>query len=331
MIKEAISKVVEGEDLSSMEANLVMDEIMSGNATDAQIAAFLVALRMKGETIDEITEFTRIMRQKAGKINVTKPVVDTCGTGGDKSNSFNISTVAAIVAAGAGVTIAKHGNRSVSSKSGSADCFKALGIDISAPLSEVEKSINDIGIGFLFAPMLHASMKYAIGPRREMGIRTVFNILGPMTNPAGAKSQLLGVYDASLMDKMICVLKNLESKHVMIVHGDDGLDEITITGSTKVSELLGDKITHYSIRPEDFGFKTAKASDIVGGTAEDNAKICIDILKKKQGPKRDIVLLNAGAVIYVANLCESILDGVQKAAISIDSGAALAKLEEYRK
>ncbi|MGA1824720.1 MAG: anthranilate phosphoribosyltransferase [bacterium] len=330
MLKEAISKVVEKKDLSSHEANQVMNEIMSGKGTDAQIAAFITALRMKGETVEEITEFTRIMREKAARIHVSKPVVDTCGTGGDKSFSFNISTTAAFVAAGAGVAIAKHGNKSVSSKSGSADCFQALGINISAPLSDVEKNINEIGIGFLFAPMLHASMKYAIGPRREIGIRTVFNILGPMTNPARATAQLLGVYDASLMGTMIQVLKNLDSKHVMVVHGEDGLDEITITGPTEVSELKDGKITHYKIRPEDFGMQTASLNDIRGGTAEENAQMCIDILNKKQDPKRDITLLNAGAVIYVADLSDTIADGIQKAREAIDSGAALAKLKQYQ-
>ncbi|MGA1868110.1 MAG: anthranilate phosphoribosyltransferase [bacterium] len=330
MLKEAISKVVERQDLSSEEANQVMNEIMSGKGTDAQIAAFITALRMKGETVEEITEFTRIMREKAAKVHVNKPAVDTCGTGGDRSFSFNISTAAAFVAAGAGVTIAKHGNRSVSSKSGSADCFQALGINISASLSDVEKNINEIGIGFLFAPMLHSSMKYAIGPRREIGIRTVFNILGPMTNPAGAKAQLLGVYDASLMGIMIQVLKNLESTHVLVVHGEDGLDEISITGPTEVSELKEGKITHYTIKPEDFGMKVASLDDIKGGTAEENARVCIDILNKKQGPQRDITLLNAGAVIYVADMCDSIAEGIQKAAEAIDSGAALAKLEQYK-
>ena len=331
MIKEAIRKAVDRQNLSREEAALIMDDIMSGNATESQIASFITALRMKGETVDEITGFTKIMRQKATHIKAKGPVIDTCGTGGDGAHTFNISTISAFVSAGAGAMVAKHGNRSVSSSCGSADCLQALGVDITAPVEKVESCLNDVGIGFLFAPLLHSSMKYAIGPRREIGIRTVFNILGPMTNPAGADSQLIGVYAPELTETMARVLKNLGSRHVMVVHGMDGLDEITITNLTQVTELKNDEILKYKINPEDYNLSLAKPEDLKGGEARENARLCEAILKGEKGPRRSICLLNAGAAIYVADLAENLAEGIERAKESIDSGAAMAKLEKLRK
>ncbi|MGA1840505.1 MAG: anthranilate phosphoribosyltransferase [bacterium] len=330
MIKEAITKIIEKQDLSQEEAALTMEEIMSGNATDAQIASFITALRLKGETVDEITGFTKIMREKATHLKAKGPVIDTCGTGGDGAHTFNISTISAFIAAGAGAMVAKHGNRSVSSSCGSADCLQALGINITADVEKVEKCLNEVGIGFLFAPLLHASMKYAIGPRREIGIRTVFNILGPMTNPANARAQLIGVYSQDLTETMARVLNNLGSLHVMVVHGMDGLDEISTTGPTRITELKDGKITTYTINPTDFDISPAKAEDLKGAEAAVNAGICEVILSGKKGPKRDICLLNAGAAIYVADLAKDLTEGIEKARESIDSGAAMDKLEELR-
>ena len=295
MIKEIISKVIVGDDLMADEAYEVMNEIMEGRATEAQIAAFITALRLKGETVDEITGFTRVMREKATRIEHQTPdVVDTCGTGGDGTHTFNISTAAAIVAAAAGATVAKHGNRSVSSSCGSADVLKELGVNIELEKEKVEQCLDEVGIGFLFAPLLHKAMKYAIGPRREIGIRTVFNILGPLTNPAGAKAQLLGVYDAALTETMAAVLKNLGSKHVFVVHGDDGLDEISTTSSTKVSELKDGTIKNYKIQPEDFDIPSADMESLRGGDPAANAQIIESIFDGAPGPQRDIVVLNAG-------------------------------------
>ncbi|MGA1844040.1 MAG: anthranilate phosphoribosyltransferase [bacterium] len=331
MIKEAITKAVTCKDLSREEAAMTMEEIMSGNATDAQIASFITALRMKGETVDEITGFTEIMREKATHLKAQGPVIDTCGTGGDGARTFNISTASAFIAAGAGAMVAKHGNRSVSSSCGSADCLQALGINITAPVEEVERCLNEVGIGFLFAPLLHASMKYAIGPRREIGIRTVFNVLGPMTNPAGAKAQLIGVYAPELTETMAMVLKNLGSEHVMVVHGMDGLDEITTTGPTRITELKQDRIVTYEINPVELGFSLARPGDLKGGEAQENARLCTAILGGERGPKRDICLLNAGAAIYVADLAGDLAQGIRKAQESIDSGAAKDKLEGLRR
>lgn len=328
MIKEAITKVVEKQDLSQEEAALTMNEIMSGNATDAQIASFITALRLKGETVDEITGFTKIMREKATHLKAKGPVIDTCGTGGDGAHTFNISTISAFIAAGAGAMVAKHGNRSVSSSCGSADCLQALGVNITADVEKVEKCLNEVGIGFLFAPLLHASMKYAIGPRREIGIRTVFNILGPMTNPANARAQLIGVYAQELTETMARVLNNLGSLHVMVVHGMDGLDEISTTGPTLATELKDGKITTYWINPTDFDISLAKPEDLKGAEADVNARLCKAILSGEKGPKRDICLLNAGAAIYVADLAKNLAEGIEKAKESIDSGAAMAKLEK---
>jgi len=330
-IKEAIKKVVEKESLNRDEAYKVAISIMSGEATDAQIASLITALRIKGETVDEITGFVEAMREKVTRINAPKEyLIDTCGTGGDGAGTFNISTISAFVAAGVGCRVAKHGNRSVSSKCGSADLLKELGVNIENTPKKVEKCIEKAGVGFLFAPLLHPAMKYAIGPRREMGIRTIFNILGPLTNPAGTKRQLLGVYSKELTTPIANVLANLDSIHCMVVHGEDGLDEITTTGKTFVSELKGGKVKEYTISPEDFGIKKNSMEELKGGTPGINAKIAADILSGKDEGKRNITILNSGAAIYVSGKADSLTEGIEKAKESIDSGEALKRLEALR-
>jgi anthranilate phosphoribosyltransferase len=332
MIREAILRVVGGGHLSVKEAEGVMREIMEGQATPSQIAAYVTALRMKGETVDEITGSARVMREKAVRIRSNDPhLVDTCGTGGDQMHTFNISTAAAFVVAGAGVRVAKHGNRSVSSTSGSADVLKALGVRIEIPPEKVEDCLNEVGIGFLFAPLFHGAMKHAVVPRQEIGIRTMFNILGPLTNPAGAAIQVVGVYSSDLADRLAQVLMNLGSIHCFCVWGHDGLDEITITGKTKVCEAKEGKITCYHVEPKDFGMSTASLRDIRGGTPEQNAGILRDILNGQKGPKRDIVLLNAAPALVAAGKARTLPEGVQRAAESIDTGAAAEKLEALRK
>jgi len=331
MIKEAISKVIARTNLTEAEAETVMREIMQGEATDAQIAAYITALRMKGETVEEITGSARVMREKAVPIKLdARYQVDTCGTGGDMAHTFNISTTAAFVVAASGVTVAKHGNRSVSSKSGSADVLQALGVNIEIPSHRAEECIKDIGIGFLFAPMMHLAMKYAIGPRREIGIRTIFNVLGPLTNPAKVTAQVMGVYAADLTTLLARALGNLGTSHAFVVHGMDGLDEITITGRTKVSEFKDGKVEDYFIHPSDFGLATGKAADLKGGDAKKNAAITVDVLKGQKGPRRDIVLLNAAAALAASGKVKDLKDGVTMAAASIDSGAAMKKLEELK-
>lgn len=329
--KAAISHVVKGKPLSFDDAYAVATHLMEGNATDAQIGALLIALRVKQETVDEITGFATAMRDKVVVIPYNKnTLVDTCGTGGDESGTFNISTVSAIVAAGTGCKVAKHGNRSVTSKCGSADILKALGLNIEINPEKMSMCIDNAGIGFLFAPLLHPAMKYAIGPRREMGVRTIFNILGPLTNPAGAKRQLLGVFSQSLTSVMANVLKKLGSEHVMVVHGADGLDEITLTDKTYVSELKNGTVNSYTIQPEDFGFTRVNMSELQGGTPEENVQITMNILQGAKGSARNIVLLNAGAVIYVSGMVSSIAEGIQLAKESIDSGIALKVLENLK-
>lgn len=331
MIKEAISKVVDGENLTEEEAIATMNEIMSGEATPAQIASFITALRLKGETIEEITGCARVMREKATRISTNHPlVVDTCGTGGDGAHTFNISTTAAFVVAGAGVPVAKHGNRSVSSSCGSADVLKALGVNIEVEPDVVSNCINEIGIGFLFAPLLHGAMKYAIGPRREIGIRTIFNILGPLTNPASAQAQVLGVYDGSLTEPLAQVLNNLGSTRVFVVHGEDGLDEITTTTNTRISELADGVVRNYTLNPTEFGIPYAKAEDLAGGTPEDNAAIMLNVLQGEPGPRRNIVLLNSAAGIVAGGKANNIDEGIRIAAAVIDSGKALEKLEALK-
>ncbi len=330
-VKEAIAKVVKGADLTEEEMVQVMEEITSGLATPAQIGSFLTALRMKGETVEEITGAVRVMRKKATFIRTPdEHTIDTCGTGGDEAMTFNISTASAFVVAGCGITVAKHGNRSVSSKSGSADVLRALGVNIEVEVNRVEECLRDVGIGFLFAPLLHGAMKYATPVRREIGIRTVFNMLGPLTNPAGTKYQLIGVYDEILTDMLAKVLARLGTKHAMVVHGEDGLDEITLTTRTKVTELKDGSIRTYHIEPEEFGFKRCEPEELKGGSPEENAEIILDILRGKRGPKRDVVVLNAGAGIVVAGKASTLKDAIGLAEESIDSGRALEKLKALR-
>ncbi|MFQ5735919.1 MAG: anthranilate phosphoribosyltransferase [Thermodesulfobacteriota bacterium] len=331
-IKDAISKVVREQDLTEAEMTGVMNEVMTGGASPAQIASFITALRLKGETVSEITGAARVMRGKATRIDAPAGnVLDTCGTGGDESMTFNISTASAFVAAGAGATVAKHGNRSVSSRSGSADVLRALGVNIEAEVARVEECLREAGICFLFAPLLHGAMKYAAPVRREIGIRTIFNILGPLTNPAGARRQLLGVYDPALTDILAKVLANLGSEHAFVVRGEDGLDEITLTGETRVTELKDGVIRTYHIKPEDFGFERCAPGALKGGGPERNAEIILDVLNGGKGPARDILLLNSAAALTAAGITNSISEGIAVAHGSIDSGAALGKLEALKR
>jgi anthranilate phosphoribosyltransferase len=331
MIKEAIARLVRSEDLSKAEIEFAMEEIMTGQALSAQIASFLTAMRMKGETIEEIVGAAEVMRRHATKIKTRHPVIlDTCGTGGDGSQTFNVSTVAAFVVAGAGIAVAKHGNRSVSSKCGSADLLKALGVNIETEEHTVSRCLDEIGIGFLFAPMLHKAMQYAIGPRREIGIRTIFNILGPLTNPANATHQLLGVYDYKLTKPIAQALGQLGSRHALVVHGDDGLDEVTTSDSTQVSELKDGKVTSYEITPKEFGIRSSRPEDLKGGDASQNAKIAMAVLSGAKGPQCDIVIMNAGCAIYAADGAGSIKEGIKLAEESIESGEGLKKLEQLK-
>ena len=327
-IQEAIAKVIEGADLSRGEMTDAMDQIMSGEATDAQIGAFLIALRVKGECVDEIAGAASVMREKATPI-VTRHdvIVDTCGTGGDHSGTFNISTTAAFVAAGAGLCVAKHGNRAATSQSGSADVLGALGVNIEASPETVSRCLDDVGIGFLFAISLHGAMKYAIGPRREIGARTIFNALGPLSNPAGATRQVVGVYSAALTETLAGVLGTLGAERAFVVHGSDGLDEMTLTGPTRVSELKNGSVSTYDVSPGDFGLAQASADALKGGDADYNAEITRSILNGEEGPRRDIVLLNAAAAIVAGDKARDLNEGVQVAAEVIDSGKALEKLE----
>ncbi|MFH1407283.1 MAG: anthranilate phosphoribosyltransferase [Candidatus Omnitrophota bacterium] len=329
MIKETITKLLEKKDLSESEMHDAMQEIMSGGATPAQIASFLTVLRIKGESVDEISAAAEVMRNFATKIRVKNPaVLDTCGTGGDGAGTFNVSTLAALVSAGAGAVVAKHGNRCVSSKCGSADLLEALGVNIQLKPEDVEKSIEQIGIGFLFAQLLHGAMRYAAPVRREMGIRTIFNILGPLTNPASAAHQLLGVYSKTLVSTLAKVLKNLGAKHALVVHGSDGLDEVTTTGATHICELKKGSIKNYKLSPSEFGIKKAKPKDIAGGDAAYNAALAKEVLKGKKGPARDIVVLNSGCALYAADMAKTIKEGIKQAAHSIDSGNAMDKLNK---
>ena len=328
MIKEAIAKVVNSEDLNEPQMMEVMDEVMEGKATPAQIAAFMTGLRIKGETVDEVTGAARIMRRKATRIDARSPIiVDTCGTGGDGMQTFNISTTAAFVVAAAGLTVAKHGNRAVSSGCGSADVLEALGVNIDAQPEIVEECIHQIGIGFLFAPKLHGAMKYAIGPRREIGIRTIFNMLGPLTNPAGATSQLIGVYDPRLTEMFAGVLKNLGTKTAFVVHGSDGLDEATVTGKTRVTELKNGLINTYDIDPSLFFGDIFPGEALLGGDASVNAEITKSVLTGGSGACRNIVLLNAALAIMAGEMAKTVREGIEIAKECIDSGAAIKKLQ----
>ncbi|GAB4283288.1 MAG: anthranilate phosphoribosyltransferase [Deferrisomatales bacterium] len=345
MLKPFIRRLVEGVDLTEAEMIDAMEAIMGGEATPAQMAAFLTALRIKGETVEEITGAARVMREHATPIPVGRPrdavvsidrdeinveyetIVDTCGTGGTGTNTFNISTTTAFVLAGAGLRVAKHGNRAVSSRCGSADVLEALGVNLEVTPETVRTCIEEIGIGFLYAPLLHSAMKHVAPVRREMGIRTVFNILGPLTNPAGASRQVLGVYREELTGVLARVLGRLGSRRAMVVHGSDGLDEITITGFTHVAELADGAVTERDIRPEEFGLASAPPESIRGGDARDNAAIVRGVLEGEKGPRRDVVLLNAAAALTVADRAQDMAAGIALAAEAIDSGKARAKLE----
>jgi len=330
-LKQAIQKVIDSQNLSFMDAYTVSTHIMNGAATDAQISALLISLRLKGETIDEISGFVKAMREKATAIPCrNNTLVDTCGTGGDNKNTFNVSTLSGFVAAGAGCTIAKHGNKSVSSQCGSADLLTQLGININIDPPTMAKCIDENGFGFLYAPLLHKAMKYAIGPRKEIGVRTIFNILGPLTNPAKAERQLIGVFGQELTEVLVNVLKKLGSKHVLVVHGEDGVDEMSITGKTVVSELKDGRIENYTVTPEDFGLKRWDFADIVGGNPHINHQITRAVLEGQGGASRDMVLLNAGSVIYLSGEADSISEGIGMAADSIDSGKAWEKVEHLK-
>lgn len=335
-IREAIHSAVLGEDLSEQQMHRVMNEIMSGEATPVQIGSFLTALRIKGETVEEITGAVRVMREKVTRINAGVDtsqggiIVDTCGTGGDGSGTFNVSTTAAFIVAACGLTVAKHGNRSVSSSCGSADVLEAAGVDLSLSPDQVGECIRQTGIGFLYAPALHGAMKYAIGPRREIAIRTIFNILGPLTNPAGANIQVLGVFSEELTKLLAKVLAQLGSKRALVVHGEGNLDELTTCGQTTVSELRDGNITTYSVAPEDFGISRATISELQGGKDNaESAELMKNVLQGKKGPRRDISLINSGAALYAAGVEEDISAGIKQASDCIDSGKALAKFHEF--
>lgn len=331
MIKEAIAKVVVGNDLTEQEMVGVMNEIMGGECTPAQIGSFITALRMKGETIDEITGAARVMREKATTVDAADPgdiLVDTVGTGGDASGTFNVSTTSAFVVAGAGVPVAKHGNRSVSSHCGSADVLEALGVDLSLSAEQIGRCVREVGIGFMFAPMLHGAMKHAIGPRREIGIRTVFNVLGPLTNPANANVYVLGVFTPELIEPLANVLARFDVKRALVVCGEGNIDEITITGETAVADLNNGKVITYKITPEELGLNRATLSDIKGGeTAEISADQLRAVLRGEVGPRLDMVLMTAGAALMGAGKADDLRAGVDLARQTIESGAAMAKLD----
>ena len=336
MIRENIQNLVDGLSLSCKESRQVMNEIMSGKATNSQIAAFLTALRMKGETVDELASFARVMREHCCIIHphVQGRLIDTCGTGGDRIKTFNVSTGAAFVIAGAGVAVAKHGNRSVTSKSGSADVLEHLGFNLSMPPLDVEKSIEQIGVGFMFAPTFHPAMKYAVIPRKEVGIRTVFNLLGPLTNPASAGAQLLGVYDAKLVTPMAVALKNLGCQEAIVVHGLDGLDEISTLGGTVISRLDEGEVTTKEMHPEDFGVKQTEVQALRGGTPEVNAGFLFRVLSgnyNEDDPKTEIILVNSAAGIILGKKADEFKKGMECAKESIRSGSAYKKLRELVK
>lgn len=324
-----IQKITEGQTLSSEDMTRAMTLIMTGEATPAQIGGFLIGLRVRGETVDEISAAAQVMRQLATPVVIGKDyLVDTCGTGGDSSGTFNISTTSAFVVAAAGGKVAKHGNRAVSSKSGSADVLENLGININLNPDQVSQCINDVGLGFLFAQRHHGAMKHAIGPRRELGVRTLFNVLGPLTNPAGAPNQVLGVFSQQWVSPLAQVLQKLGSRHVMVVHALDGLDEISISSETFVAELKDGQIREYYLAPEDFGMKRAALSAIKVQTTEDSVKVVNDVLQGVQGAARDIVCLNAGAALYVAGCAPTHAEGIALAQQAIDNGEAFKRLQQ---
>jgi len=331
MIREAIDAIVnQGRSLSEEEAAGVMEEIMSGEATPAQLAAFLVALRLKGETTEEIAGMARVMRAKALRVPFEgASLLDTCGTGGDRMGTFNVSTAAAFVAAGAGAIVAKHGNRAITSQCGSADVLEALGARIDLPPEGVAHCLREVGVGFMFAPTFHPAMRFAAGPRREIGVRSVFNILGPLTNPAGAKAQVLGVADAAIGEKMTQVLGRLGCRHALVVHGEDGLDEMTLGGPSLVYELKEGDIRSYRVTPEEVGLRPASGQAVKGGSPQENAAAIRAVFGGEQGPLRDIVLLNSAAALVAADKVATLAEGVTLAAQAIDSGAAREKLGRF--
>ena len=335
-INEAIRKIIERDTLTTEEAEAVLEQIMCGACSEAQIAALLTALRMKGETIEELTGFARVMRRKATAV---RPqflhsddgelgfLIDTCGTGGDVSGTFNISTAAAFVVAGCGLRVAKHGNRSVSSRSGSADVMEALGVKIELSPEQITRSIEEIGIGYLHAPLLHEAMKFVAPVRKQLGVRTIFNMLGPLTNPAGANVQVIGVYAPHLTEMFAHTLMSLGTRRALVVHGNDGLDEITITGASRISELKDGEVSTYEVTPEDFGLQQASLDAIRGGDAVQNARMILNVLNGEPGACRDIVLINAAAALVAGHRTQTLREGIALAADAIDNGTALAKLE----
>jgi len=329
MFKEALNQLLMSQDLSYTQMLAVMQQVMGGELTAVQIAALLIALRVKGETVDEISAAATVMRQLSTKVVLkdTSHLVDTCGTGGDGIQTFNVSTVSAFVAAAAGAKVAKHGGRSVSSTCGSVDVLEALGVNVNKTPEEVANSVSEIGIGFMFAPNHHSAMKFAAPVRKELGVRTIFNLLGPLTNPASAQRQVMGVFDKDLTAKLAKVLQKLGSQHVLVVHGADGMDEISLTGDTYIAELKEGKVIEYTVNPKQFGINEHQLKEIQIQNAEESKAMILDVLNGKQGAARDIVLMNAGAAIYVSGLVASLAAGIVKAAEMIDSGAALAKLK----
>ncbi|WP_417542716.1 anthranilate phosphoribosyltransferase [Methylophaga thalassica] len=326
-IQAAIKQLIQRHDFSHDEMSDVMNQIMTGNATPAQIGGFLIGLQMKGETVTEIAAAAEVMRSLATPVHINgEHVVDTCGTGGDGASTFNVSTASAFVAAAAGCQVAKHGNRSISSSSGSADVLEAAGVNLELTPEQVKHCIETVGVGFMFAQKHHGAMKHAIGPRREMGVRTIFNLLGPLTNPAQAAHQVLGVFDKKWVKPMAEVLQKLGSQHVLVVHAEDGLDEISIGAETHIAELKNGTVTTYTIKPEDFGIQQHSIESLTVSNAQDSLALIKEVFEGKPGPARDIVVLNAGAAIYVADISPSLEEGIHLAAQVIDSGAATQKL-----
>ena len=322
-IQTAIKTVISGQNLDQQDMTRVMQQIMTGECTPAQIGGFLVGLRMKGESVEEITAAAKVMRELSTRVTVdAKHLVDTCGTGGDASGSFNISTASAIVAAAAGAQVAKHGNRSVSSKSGSADVLEAAGVNLDIDPQQVGACIEEVGVGFMFAQKHHSAMRHAIGPRKEMAVRTIFNVLGPLTNPAGAPNQVIGVFSGDLVEPLAQVLKQLGSRHVMVVHAEDGMDEISISSKTSVAELKGGEVNCYSISPADFGVEVADSSALRVDSVEQSLAMIQSVLANNAGPALDIVVMNAGAAIYVSGVAGSLEEGMQKARSAIAEAKA---------
>ncbi|MBT3184245.1 MAG: anthranilate phosphoribosyltransferase [Nitrospina sp.] len=324
-----LDTLADGNDLTEDEMVASMTAIMQGEVADSQLATFLTALQAKGETVAEIVGAARVMRAKAEKLDIkSTSLVDTCGTGGDGADTFNISTASALVTAGAGVTVAKHGNRAVSSRSGSADVLKCLGVNLDANLATVERCVDEAGLGFLFAPLMHKAMKHAAGVRKKLGVRTIFNLLGPLTNPANAQAQVLGVFDVKWVQPLAEVLCGLGCSRALVVHGSDGLDEITLTGVSQVAELKNGEVTSYNLDPAELGFDYCTSADLKGGTPEENAAIIQGILNGEKGAKRDIVVLNSAAAIYVGGKADSLEQGARLAVNSIESGKARDKLKD---